>query len=36
MVMLCRLSLTNCVRELAPLLEDSTPIVYERTLPGPR
>jgi HEAT repeat protein len=35
MVTLCKLSLTNCVRELVPLLDDISPIVYERTLPGP-
>lgn len=35
LVTLCRLSLTNCVRELVPLLEDVTPIVYERAMPGP-
>jgi len=35
LVSMCRLSLTNCVRELAPLLEDETPIAYERPLPGP-
>jgi len=35
LVTLCRLSLTNCVGELVPLLEDVTPIVYERALPGP-
>ncbi len=35
LVAMCRLSLTNCVRELVPLLEDETPIVYERPLPGP-
>ena len=35
MVSLCNLSVTNSVQELVPLLEDSTPIVYSRKLPGP-
>jgi hypothetical protein len=32
---LCRASLTNAVRDLAPLLDDTTPIAYSRSLPGP-
>jgi HEAT repeat protein len=36
LVSMCKLSLTNGVRQLIPLLEDETPIVYERTLPGPQ
>jgi HEAT repeat protein len=35
MVTLCNISATNHVRDLIPLLDDATPIVYERTLPGP-
>jgi hypothetical protein len=35
LVKLCNLALTNSVREIVPLLEDVTPIVYERSLPGP-
>jgi HEAT repeat protein len=35
LVTLCNLSATNRVRELIPLLDDTTPIVYERRLPGP-
>ena len=35
MVTLCNISATNHVRDLIPLLDDTTPIVYERTLPGP-
>jgi HEAT repeat protein len=35
MVTLCNISATNRVRDLIPLLDDTTPIVYERTLPGP-
>jgi hypothetical protein len=32
---LCHLTLTNCVRDITPLLDDQTPIAYERPLPGP-
>lgn len=35
MVSLCALSLTNHVRGFVPLLDDVTPIAYERPLPGP-
>lgn len=35
MVTLGIISATNHVRDLIPLLDDTTPIVYERTLPGP-
>ncbi len=35
MVTLCSLSTTNHLRDLVPLLDDTTVIVYERTLPGP-
>ncbi len=34
MVTLCEISATNCVRELAQLLDDTTPIVYDRSPPG--
>ncbi len=34
LVTLADLSLTNCVRDLVPLLDDVTPIVYARPLPG--
>ena len=35
LVALCNLSATNRVRDLVPLLDDVTPITYERSLPGP-
>ncbi len=35
LVTLCNLSMTNRVRDIVPLLDDVTPIVYERALPGP-
>ncbi len=35
MVTLCNISATNRVRDLVPLLDDTTPIVYSRPLPGP-
>jgi hypothetical protein len=35
LVTMCNLSLTNRVREVVPLLDDTTPIVYDRPLPGP-
>jgi hypothetical protein len=35
MVTLCNLSATNHLRDLVPLLDDTTPIDYERPLPGP-
>lgn len=34
MVTLCEISATNRVRELVPLLDDTTPIVYDRSPPG--
>jgi hypothetical protein len=34
LVTLCTLSATNHVRELIPLLDDVTPIVYSRPMPG--
>jgi hypothetical protein len=34
LVNLCNLRATNHVRDLAPLLDDTTPIVYSRPLPG--
>ena len=34
-VTLCNLSATNHLRDLVPLLDDTTPIDYERPLPGP-
>jgi HEAT repeat protein len=35
MVTLCTVSATNRVRELIPLLDDTTPIEYGRPMPGP-
>jgi len=35
LVTLCNLSLTNRIRDIVPLLDDVTPIVYERSFPGP-
>jgi hypothetical protein len=35
LVTLCNISATNHVRDLIPLLDDTTLIVYSRTLPGP-
>ena len=35
LVTLCNISATNHVRDLIPLLDDTTPIVYSRALPGP-
>lgn len=35
LVAFCNLSATNRVRELIPLLDDTTPIEYSRPLPGP-
>lgn len=35
LVTLCNISATNRVRDLIPLLDDTTPIEYSRTLPGP-
>ena len=35
MVTLCNISATNRVRDIVPLLDDVTPIVYSRALPGP-
>ena len=35
LVTLCNLSATNCARDLVPLLDDVTPIVYSRPLAGP-
>jgi|GEM_PF-971854 len=35
MVTLCAISSTNHVRDLVPLLDDTTPIEYSRPLPGP-
>ena len=35
MVILYNISATNRVRDLVPLLNDTTPIVYSRPLPGP-
>jgi hypothetical protein len=32
---LCAISSTNHVRDLVPLLDDTTPIEYSRPLPGP-
>jgi HEAT repeat protein len=34
LVTLCNISATNCVRDIVPLLDDATPIVYSRPLPG--
>ncbi|MGD0017599.1 MAG: DUF3160 domain-containing protein, partial [Verrucomicrobiia bacterium] len=34
MVTLCNISATNRVRDLVPLLDDTTPIEYSRSLPG--
>jgi HEAT repeats len=34
LVTLCNLSMTNRVRDLVPLLDDVTPIVYSRSMPG--
>jgi HEAT repeat protein len=31
---LCNLTMTNCVRDLIPLLDDVTPIIYSRPSPG--
>ena len=35
LVTLCSISATNRVRDLVPLLDDTTPIEYSRPLPGP-
>lgn len=35
LVTLCNLSATNHLRDLIPLLDDVTPIVYSRSIPGP-
>ncbi|MGO8836706.1 MAG: DUF3160 domain-containing protein [Limisphaerales bacterium] len=35
LVTLCAISATNRVRDLVPLLDDTTPIEYSRPLPGP-
>src|SRR5258708_4614741 len=35
LVTLCNFSMTNRVRDLVPLLDDTTPIIYDRPLPGP-
>ncbi len=35
MVTLCDISATNSSRQLVPLLDDLTPIVYSRPMPGP-
>jgi HEAT repeat protein len=35
MVALCDIAATNRVHDLVPLLDDTTPIDYERVLPGP-
>jgi HEAT repeat protein len=35
LVTLCHIAATNRVRDLVPLLDDTTPIEYERALPGP-
>ena len=34
LVTLCNISATNRVRDIVPLLDDVTPIVYSQTLPG--
>lgn len=36
LITLCNISPTNRVRDLIPLLEDTTPILYSRPLPGPQ
>ena len=35
LIMLCNIVATNRVRDLVPLLDDTTPIEYSRPLPGP-
>jgi hypothetical protein len=35
LVTLCNISATNHVRDIVSLLDDTTPITYSRTLPGP-
>jgi hypothetical protein len=35
LVTLCNIPATNRVRDLVPLLDDTTPIEYERPIPGP-
>jgi hypothetical protein len=34
LVTLSHLSATNCARDVVPLLDDTTPIIYSRPLPG--